>query len=174
MNKDDLNLFLRFRNGDESALKEVCKLYAMHLTLWADRILLNKEKARAAVVEVIKILWTEPDKLDDPAPEDTLEGYLSKKVTSYCKGQSGKLYIVGERPVFMHSVNGTATLGYHEHFQALYAIVEAQLPDQMAKMFKLFFIEQKSLSAIAIELGLKPWNAKLILRETVRRVRLLF
>lgn len=174
MNQEELDLFLRFRDGDESALEEICNQYAMLLSLRAYQILLNNKKAITAVVEVIKMLWNEPDKLDDPASEDTLEDYFLKKVTSYCNDRSDKLYIVGGHPVFMHAVNGTATLGYHEQFQALYAVVEAQLPDQMAKMFKLFFLEQKSLSAIAIELGLKPWNARLILRRTIRRVRLLF
>lgn len=95
MNQEELDLFLRFRDGDESALEEICNQYAMLLSLRAYQILLNNKKAITAVVEVIKMLWNEPDKLDDPASEDTLEDYFLKKVTSYCNDRSDKLYIVG-------------------------------------------------------------------------------
>lgn len=173
MNKEELSLFLRFKNGDESALREVCHRYEMLLNLRAYKIFLNDERATLAVQEVINILWNERKKLHDPAPEDTLISYLSKKVTDYCKSQPDTLYFTGGLSVFMFSLDGTATLGYNEYLQGLYTLAEAYLPERLVNMFRLFFMERKTISEIAIELGLKPWGVKHILRRTIDRIRLL-
>jgi len=145
-----------FRNGEEQALAYFFKLHSKSLAYFAGRMLDDKTEADDIVSRCFLKLWQKHTDFDS---EQNIKAFLYISCRNACLDYLASLKVrtAGQQRYMEHLQHGEETLLYDviqtEVLDRLNKEIEA-LPEKMKVIFKMLYVEGKSTSEIAEELGL--------------------
>jgi RNA polymerase sigma-70 factor (family 1) len=152
------DLIEKFRNGSENALKEIYELNFSSLCYFADQLIKNLGEAEDIVVETfLKLL----KKKTDFKNYAEIKSFLFTAVRNACFDFLRKAKLVDKSKIELSYLAkpdeyfGEQEMITAKVLQAIYEEIE-HLPEQCKIIFKAIFIDNKSTSIIAEEMGLSP------------------
>jgi RNA polymerase sigma-70 factor (family 1) len=147
---------LLFRQGREEGFEHFFTTHYLPLTYFAQRLLKSREAAEDVVEDSFIKLWERRQLLESTA---AIRGYLYATVRNAC---IDLLRREKRKVVYLHEAALTAEkeepplinrVIAAETMHLVYVAVEA-LPPKCGQVFKLFYLEGKSLNEIAEQLGI--------------------
>ncbi|SMO38855.1 RNA polymerase sigma-70 factor [Solitalea koreensis] len=169
------NIINGFRNGEEVACRQLYALYYRPLCYFAQKLVHNKEEAEDIVVNTFLKLLNKKNDFDN-LPD--IKSFLYQAVRNTCfdflrkskyrdKANKEIEYLSEAYEFFGEEEMITANV-----LQIIYAEVE-NLPGQCKQIFKSIFIEGKSTSVVASEMGISTQTVLNQKTKALQKLRLI-
>ena len=156
---ENLDLFLRLKNNDPTAVKEYMDLYSDLLYIISFKILKTQDEAQDAVVHAFTTLWFKRNDINN----DSVKYYLVTTVKNKCldilrqrKTQKNILPVIKQNYYSDEPKFSDNDLIYAEVISELNKEINNLPSEMMQKIFKMKYLEQKNPNEIAEILSLTP------------------
>jgi RNA polymerase sigma-70 factor (ECF subfamily) len=168
----DMTLIEGLRSGDEEALQQIYTLHYRALCYFAEKLVHNREEAEDIAVDSFLKLLNKKEDFDTvrqvksflfTATRNACFDYL-RKIKRHQASHQELRYLNPENEIEVVNHQVTAKV-----LQSIYAEME-HLPAQCKLVFKSIFVEGKTTSQIADELGISPQT---VLNQKSKAVQLL-
>lgn len=154
----DNDIITGFKNGEEAAIRQLYDLYYRSLCYFAEKLINDKAEAEdIAVNTFLKLL----KKKDDFDKLPGIKAFLFTTTRNACIDHLRKIKRQNKSNIEFKNLSepdemfGDKEMITAKVLQVIYAKVES-LPCQCQQIFKSIFIESKSTSIIALEMGISP------------------
>lgn len=145
-----------FRNGDERALAHFFKLHSKSLAYFTSRMLDDKAEADDIISKCFLKLW---QRHGDFKTAQNIKAFLYISCRNACLDYLASLKVrtASQEKYISHLQDGEETILYDVIQTEVLDMVNKEieeLPEKMKVIFKMLYIEGKSTTEIAMELGL--------------------
>lgn len=145
-----------FQNGDEKALAHFFKLHSKSLAYFTNRMVSDQAEADDIVSKCFLKLWQKHENFKTP---QNIKAFLYISCRNACLDYLASLKVrtVAQEKYITHLETGEDTILYDVIQTEVLDLVNKEieeLPDKMKVIFKMLYIDGKSTSEIAEELGL--------------------
>jgi len=153
---DELNWMQEFYEGNEKALAHFFKLHSKSLAYFTSRMLANKAEADDIVSKCFLKLW---QKHKDFKTAQNIKAFLYISCRNACLDYLASLKVrtAAQENYIMYLQQGEETILFDVIQTEVLDMVNKEieeLPDKMKVIFKMLYMDGKSTSEIAAELGL--------------------
>jgi RNA polymerase sigma-70 factor (ECF subfamily) len=146
---EDKILFNEIKNRNLKVYESLFRNYHPRLVRFAEGYVFDKQECEDIVQNIFIYFWENAEKID---LESSLKGYFFQSVKNRCLNRLRDLQIHDRNNLFylealLNQVN-YEEIQYSEIIIQIHAAIE-QLPQQMAEIFKLKYLEGKKIGEIA-------------------------
>jgi RNA polymerase sigma-70 factor (ECF subfamily) len=177
LNQDQI-LSEHLLTGNKTVFSEVFSLHYRRLVMEAFYLLKEEQDAKDLVQEIFIDLWHKQDMADITS----IKAYLTQAVRNRCFNALKATRLKEQKKMSYQYSLTTGNIHLKEADEADYGLLQQQrtdalqqaiqnLPPKTAEIFRLYYMERKSRTAVATEMGVSINTVKTVLSRTLQSLR---